>query len=258
MKNDDILETTRRFYQEILTEGKLNLLDQFIAESYTPHHPKLANGIDELFKHLKNANRIPHEIKRILIDDNMALTHLRFTGDTDVGGVDIFKFNKEGKIAEHWLVRQKVPDTVKDDSMFDGGGSPELEFTPEQIESNRQTLHDLYTIFFAQAKYELVDNYYANSYRQHNPKMPDGSERLKQMLKTKGPVVAHVERIICSGDLVAGHSTFLVEGLDNDEYSGVRAHAVDIFRLNNEGKFEEHWDVLEMETDTLPDDTSLF
>jgi predicted SnoaL-like aldol condensation-catalyzing enzyme len=252
------------FFEHILAQGQLDNLADFVAEDYRVHVPDLANlpeldnGIGALRKRLEKVGRLPNTVKRQLADGDYVLMHVRYQGNPDIAGADILRFDSRGKIAEHWFTRQAVPDKIADDSMFDGGGDPQSVVESDRIERNRNRLNDAYRQLFAEGQHELVKDFYAPVYRQHNPHMPDGSERLETMLKTKGPVVPTVFRIIAAGDLVAGHSFFKTEGLDNDMHSGDRTYAVDIFRLDDNNQFAEHWDVLQMESNALPSTTTFF
>lgn len=257
-------ERARHFFQQVLNEGRLELLENVVADNYQVHVPELRNmpslenGIDALRARLKNLGAIPNTVKRVLHDGDTVLVHVRYHGNPDMAGADFLRFDEQGKIAEHWFSRQAVPASVTDDSMFDGGGKPDAVFPPEKIAWNRQRLADTYKTLFGQGRHDLVRQYYAPVYRQHNPHMPDGSERLETMLKTKGPVVPTVRCIVASGDLVAGHSAFKMEGLDNDMNAGDRTNAVDIFRLDENNQYAEHWDVLQAEGNELPHFTTLF
>jgi predicted SnoaL-like aldol condensation-catalyzing enzyme len=54
---------------------------------------------------------IPCEVKRIAIDGNLAFVHVRYLdwGGQETAGVDIFRFDDDGKTVEHWDVLQPVP-----------------------------------------------------------------------------------------------------------------------------------------------------
>ena len=257
-------QRARAFFQQVLNDGRLDLLDDHVAGDYRTHVPELRNmpslddGIDALRTRLQTLGTIPNTVKRVLHDGDLVLVHVRYHGQPDMAGADFLRFDGEGRIAEHWFSRQIVPASVTDDSMFDGGGNPDAEVTPEKLAWNRQRLRDTYEILFGQGRHELVRQYYAPVYRQHNPHMPDGSERLETMLKTKGPVVPTVRRIVAAGDLVAGHSGFQMQGLDNDMNAGDRTNAVDIFRIDENNQYAEHWDVLQAEGNDLPHFTTFF
>ena len=79
------------------------------------------NGLDGIMGYIKQAGRIPCEVKRIAIDGDLAFVHVRYLdwGGKDTAGVDIFRFDADGKIVEHWDVLQPVPATSNNsNSMF--------------------------------------------------------------------------------------------------------------------------------------------
>ena len=256
-------ETAKSFYQKVLNDGDLNLLGQLVADSFVTHVPKLKDlpdldsGVDALHKRLLDLGTIPNVVKRVIEDEDTVLVHSRYLGNRDIAGADILRFDAEGKLAEHWFSRQVVPLDVKDDSMFDGGGVTDISVTQESVAANRKRVEDAF-VMFAEGRWELVAEIYAEDYRQHNPHMPDGYERLRNLLRDKGPVVPEVHQIIAGGDLVAVHSSFLVEGLNSDLNSGDKTNAIDIYRFDDNRKIVEHWDVLQMESDRLPNFSTIF
>ena len=89
---------------------------------------------------------------------------------------------------------------------------------------------------------DAVDRYFAPSYIQHNPIVPNGSGGLKgliaQLSKTAGDggFDAQFARVIADGDMVAFHGRY--EGLTPEPMI-----SFDVFRIED-GKIVEHWDNL--------------
>lgn len=80
---------------------------------YIQHNPLFPNGPEPLIGYLKQAGSSPCEVKRVAIDGDLAFVHVRYLNwsGKEHAGVDIFRFNDEGKIVEHWDVLQAVPET---------------------------------------------------------------------------------------------------------------------------------------------------
>ena len=80
------------------------------------------NGSAQIFlsaaQLVKQAGSIPCEIKRMAIDGNLAFVHVRIPNwaGKEYAGVDIFRFDADGKILEHWDVLQPVPAAASNDN----------------------------------------------------------------------------------------------------------------------------------------------
>src|SRR5712672_2335073 len=74
-------------------------------------HALVPNGLDAIVGYIKQAGRIPCEVKRVAIDGDLAFVHVRYLdwGGKETAGVDIFRFDENGKVVEHWDVLQPVP-----------------------------------------------------------------------------------------------------------------------------------------------------
>jgi predicted SnoaL-like aldol condensation-catalyzing enzyme len=61
--------------------------------------------------YIKQAGRIPCEVQRVAIDGDLAFVHVRYLDwrGKETAGVDIFRFDADGKIVEHWDVLQPIP-----------------------------------------------------------------------------------------------------------------------------------------------------
>ena len=103
-----------QFYQEILIDGKVDTIDQFISEQdFHQHNPYIADNLPGLDKHLKllseqGASETYHKIHRIIGQGNfvVAFSHV-IKNDADWCVFDLFRV-KHGKIVEHWDIQEKI------------------------------------------------------------------------------------------------------------------------------------------------------
>lgn len=88
---------------------------EFVAEDYIQHNPNIPDGREAAIEFLEPKFLNPlaiFDVKRILVDGDLALVHLhgRMSADALGGAVaDIFRL-ENGKIVEHWDVLQPVPE----------------------------------------------------------------------------------------------------------------------------------------------------
>jgi len=97
---------------------------EYVVEDYIQHNPNIPDGREAAIEFLEPKFSNPNssfEIKRILVDGDLALVHLhgRMSPDSLGGAVaDIFRL-KNGKIMEHWDVLQQIPaDCINPHPMF--------------------------------------------------------------------------------------------------------------------------------------------
>ncbi|MDB5143403.1 MAG: hypothetical protein JWQ66_2116 [Mucilaginibacter sp.] len=85
-----------------------------------------------------------------------------------------------------------------------------------------------------------VDKYFDTNYIQHNPRIPNGTEGLKAIIKGfKTEIKYQPSLVVEEGEFVMIHGRY--EGWGPKPVIGV-----DIFKVKN-GKLVEHWDVLQEE-----------
>jgi len=118
---EKIQDALRTLYGRVFNEGRGDLLPGLIAGPYIQHNPLFPNGPEPLMGYLKQAGSIRCEIKRMAIDGNLAFIHVRLLNwaGKEHAAVDIFRFDEDGKILEHWAVLQSVPDAASNaNTMF--------------------------------------------------------------------------------------------------------------------------------------------
>ena len=111
MARDHIQRTLDIIYDKIFNQGRADLLPGLVSGPYIQHNPLFQNGLDGIMGYIKQAGRIPCDVKRIAVEGDLAFVHVRYLdwGGQETAGVDIFRFDTNGKIVEHWDVLQTVP-----------------------------------------------------------------------------------------------------------------------------------------------------
>lgn len=115
------------YYNKVVFAGKVELIDDYIADGYIQHSPVVASGkqaVIELIRdvlHSPDVERPFGEIVRVIAEDNLVMLHIRTYSWPDKNGtviVDLFRV-EDGKIVEHWDVIQAVPEeSVNGNTMF--------------------------------------------------------------------------------------------------------------------------------------------
>ena len=83
------------------------MLEDLVAADYRPHLPELDGslrlqpGRDALAARLRSTGKVPNEIRRTIADCDFVYAHVKYPGTPTYAGVDIYRFDVAGRIAEH-------------------------------------------------------------------------------------------------------------------------------------------------------------
>ena len=106
------------FYEKALNQSDLDDAMAHFGPRYTQHNPMIPDGIEGFRSFVQQLKqRFPEvrgEIKRVFADGDFVILHVHARREPDEAGlaiVDIFRL-EEGKIVEHWDVRQPLPESA--------------------------------------------------------------------------------------------------------------------------------------------------
>jgi predicted SnoaL-like aldol condensation-catalyzing enzyme len=122
------------------------------------------------------------------------------------------------------------------------------------LERNKRLVREYYELAFNEHRArEAVERYQGDEYIQHNPQAPDGPEAFIGFVEAFPEASIDIKRILAEGDIVVTHS--LIRFSKDDERGTV---AIDLFRLTEDGKIVEHWDVLQPFPEESANDHPMF
>ena len=219
---------------------------ELLASGYIQHNLAYGTGADAFAGSVAYLASAPvkttvNNIRAFEDGDKVFLqTIYNFAGAGEQVAFDIFRFDADGKIAEHWdNLAAKVGPNPSGHTQVDGYNSLEnLDKTEENRDLIKNFLHD---VMQGKAPEKTPSYFDGDTYIQHNTGIADGLSGLGAALEALGKqgiqmIYDKVHQVLAQGNYVLAVS----EGT----FGGAPTSYYDLWRIEN-GKVAEHWDVME-------------
>ena len=226
--------------------GDAKLAASLLDEGYIQHNLAYGTGRDAFVGSVEYLASAPvkttvRNVRAFEDGDKVFLQSVyNFAGAGEQVAFDIFRFNSEGLIAEHW-------DNLADVAEPNPSGHTQIDGTTEvsdldKTEENR-VLIEAFLEDVMQGKHpEKTPEYFAgDAYLQHNTGIADGLSGLGAALESLAAngiqmIYDRTYQVLAQGNFVLGVSEGTFGGKSTSYY--------DLWRVED-GKIAEHWDVME-------------
>ena len=222
---------------------------ELLAEGYIQHNLAYGTGAEAFVGSVAHLASAPvkttvQNIRAFEDGDKVFLqTVYNFAGAGEQVAFDIFRFDADGKIAEHW-------DNIADKAAPNPSGHTQIDGTLEKKEVDKEETRKIVAGFVGDVlrgehPEHLTSYYDGDRYIQHNTAIADGLSGLGAALAAMAEqgiamVYDQTHMVLADGDygLACSEGTF----------GGVPTTYYDLFRVEH-GFIAEHWDVMETVAD---------
>ena len=226
--------------------GDTELAKELLAEDYIQHNLAYGTGRDAFVGSVEylaaaEAKTTVNNIRAFEDGDKVFLqTVYNFAGAGEQVAFDIFRFDSDGKIAEHWdNLAAKAEPNPSGHTQIDGT----LEVTDlDKTEENRKLVEAfLYDVMQGNNLDKTPEYFEGDAYIQHNTGIADGVSGLNEALAALAE--QNIQMIYTTTHQVLAQGNFVL-AVSEGTFGGAPTAYYDLWRVEN-GKIAEHWDVME-------------
>ena len=225
--------------------GDTDAANNLLAEGYIQHNLAYGTGRDAFVGSVAYLASAPvkttvNNIRAFEDGDKVFLqTVYNFAGAGEQVAFDIFRFDSNGKIAEHW-------DNLAAKAEPNPSGHTQIDGTIEKELVNAEETRKIVSAFVGDVlrgehPEKLTSYFDGDTYIQHNTGIADGVSGLNEALAALAEqniqmIYTTTHQVLAQGNFVLAVS----EGTFGDKPTAY----YDLWRVEN-GKIAEHWDVME-------------
>lgn len=226
--------------------GNTEKATELLAEGYIQHNLAYGTGRDAFVGSVAYLASAPvkttvNNIRVFEDGDKVFLqTVYNFAGAGEQVAFDIFRFDENGKIAEHWdNLAAKAEPNPSGRTQIDGT----LEIKDlDKTEANREVVKSfLYDVMQGNRPEKTPDYFDGDTYLQHNTGIADGLTGLGAALAALAE--QNIQMIYTTVHQVLAQGNFVL-AVSEGTFGGAPTSYYDLWRVED-GKIAEHWDVME-------------
>lgn len=226
--------------------GDTQKAQSLLAEGYIQHNLAYGTGRDAFVGSVSYLASAPvkttvNNIRAFEDGDKVFLqTVYNFAGAGEQVAFDIFRFDEDDLIAEHW-------DNLTAKAKPNPSGRTQMDGTKEikdldKTEENRELVKNfLYDVMQGKRPEKIAEYFDGDTYIQHNTGIADGLSGLGAALAALAE--QGVQMIYDKTHQVLAQGNFVL-AVSEGTYGGAPTSYYDLWRVEN-GKIAEHWDVME-------------
>jgi len=226
-------------YWTAFTDKSAYLMGDLISDNYIEHDVDVEDGKMALLNRVDMGLKAV-EIARLFQDNQYVVSHTLLVTNDDqrLVSFDIFKFNNDSLITEHWNnVTAETDPTPSGHTQLDGPTVPDNSDTEEAKKSAKSAVQKA---LVGGPHMDKLDEVFGIEYIQHHVGVPDGIDTVKKALPMlvkagKASIYNEIHMVLGKGNLV------LV--VSDGTQAGQAIAFYDLFRVDS-GKVVEHWDIV--------------